>query len=358
MVATQDVSVQLSMGVIGEEAAKPNYMDNVPIYLYVDGVPRYFSEGSGDYRVKIYVDGFHVYVTFVTTGIQVHVQVRPFQSDPHGGIMNNKDGEIPGSFSTYLCLPTENDRIVNVMGLLGTPTESMDDNFMSSVGVEMSKPSNLKDYCEAEWCVTDATDTVFTFETGYDFSYFNKCGAARRDRSLYSIPKHDARQLASIEEICALVGDVAEDLAFCMEEADLNGATGARTAVLSIKEGRKFVRDSEAGKQPDDDRCCSVDYKHCMAGCEEQNRHFCSLCDANAIFFKDGPNDTTDGPNKHCKALGQTLQAGEFCCPGLEDVDGSCAVKAVRRNLGYEDFKMVRPDIPAVRNIVPLHSEL
>ena len=351
MVAKQDVAVQISMGEIGVSVpnTKPNMFDNVPIYFYVDGVPRYFNEGAGDPRVKVYVDGFHIFVTFVSTGIQVHVQVRPFFSDPHGGIMNNRDGEIPGSFTTYLCLPADNDAITNVMGLLGTPSYNFADDFMKNDGTPISKPSDLTNYCKTEWCIKNSAETLFTFESGKDFATYNKCGSTRRHLEVT-----EADVTPEVLAIC----DKVEGHQFCLEEGHANGEKGAMDAVTSMLDGENAILASESGERQDDDACCSVDHKTCLEGCDIKNKYFCDLCNADAVWLSKGTYELEQGKFAGCLAKDAARAAADDCCPGLVCGDAGTCVKKPEEARRLGEFKLERPDIPAVRNVIPYHSEL
>jgi hypothetical protein len=370
MVVKQDVTIQISMG----ETQKPksNMMDNVPIDFYVDGEPRLFSEGSGDPRVFVLVQGFHIYVTFVKTGIQVHIQVRPFVSDNHSGIMNGKEGTIPGSFSTYLCLPDDNPNIVGVKGLLGTPTADFTDDFMDVTGAQMSPPSNKNAYCIEHWCVKDEAESMFVYEDGYSFADYNGCGSSQR--ALEAIPEDMVVTVDDVStEIVAICAKV-DHTPSCLEEGKFNGAQGAKDAVKAILDAEKYVNETKSGNRPSDDACCSDDFKTCAPGCTE-SEYFCELCaegegsEKTFTYFFRGPglyDATADQKFSDCLPEGSQCTTNSECCT-FDDKDknvlnklhceeGVCKAKDMGRRL--EQFQVVRPDIPEERNIVPYRDEL
>jgi hypothetical protein len=61
-----------------------------PRQLYVDGEQRALSDGSGDHRVKVWMQARKVTMLFVGTGIEVIFVIRPYSLSYH-------ISEIPGS---------------------------------------------------------------------------------------------------------------------------------------------------------------------------------------------------------------------------------------------------------------------
>ena len=109
IVVKQDVSVQLTLG--ESELPHSTMFGNVPVNMYVDGQPRLITQGSGDHRVIVTLDGFNVEIFFVSTGIHVKVIVGP------GETFNW--ATIPGSFGKFNALTT-----TSVISKIKTETDS------------------------------------------------------------------------------------------------------------------------------------------------------------------------------------------------------------------------------------------
>lgn len=384
------MSVQISMG--ETQLPKSHMFDDVPINFYVDGQQRLFSEGSGDHRVIVTVDGFTVSIFFTTTGVMVRVKVRPFASDNHSGILDGRNVEVPGSFSIYLCLPNDNPDITDVIGLLGTPSGSQMDDFMDAMGNQLPVPSTNTErtaYCTEHWCVREPAQSLFTYEPGYDFGYYNLCDEPVRRHLVTddneegelnvatfvddcTTMRSNATLCEEIAKICAAVDDEDDDdssVIDCFEDGLAAGIPGALSAVENIVTIRAISNQEKVAVQPDDAACCSDDFKTCVDDCVPSGYNDkCSLCssDGTAIFLPHGSYHFLDprGDFYGCLAEGETCDNGA-CCPGLacDDADNVCAavvapISGRRRLKKVEEVDFVRPDIPDTRNVVPFHSEL
>jgi hypothetical protein len=72
----------------------------------------------------------------------------------------------------------------SLIGLLGTPNENTEDDWMDTDGNTLSVPTSLNDrigdaaleYSSTNWCIDDVAEAVFSYEADLDFDYFSDCG--------------------------------------------------------------------------------------------------------------------------------------------------------------------------------------
>jgi len=347
----QDVTVQLT---IAEKVYPYSTMfADLPVNFYVDGVPRLLTQGSGDHRVIATVDGFNVMLFFVSTGIAATIHVRP--NSVSGHII-----DIPGSLTTYICLPDDNPDIVDVMGLLGTPNEDLSDDWMDVNGNTINKGStNAFDYCTNTWCIRDEAQSLFTYDEGYDFAHYERCDDGKNTRHLEEATPEPSDK---VKEICAAV----DDNEGCLLDGANGGVPAAEIAVEAITGLNNKKIESKKAMTTDDVACCSSDFKTCDAGCSDK-KHQCATCREGETFrwlphgpYVDPYNEDPEVVDPHADCLAKTTQCdvgADECCPGLDCVDGTCLPSDDSTGRRLKEFVFTRPDLPSERIIIP-YSEL
>lgn len=330
VVAKQDVSVQLTIA----ESQLPytTMFDEIPVNFYVDGEPRLLTQGSGDHRVIVTVSGYRIEVFFVTTGIMVTVEVRP------GG--SNHIFSLPGSLNVYICLPNDNDKIIDVTGLLGNKDGDGSNDFVDIDGnVVAVTNENDFEFCTDNWCLRDETKTLFTFDEGYDFDHYNHCDRDRKGRRL------EVDLSSASDEVKAICAEVDDDPG-CLFDGVQLGPRAAQIVADSIREVNKARRDALLSEVQDEVACCSRDFKTCEESCGN-NKYYCGECDGNDTFTW-LPHGELDGG---CLVKTSVCSAQDECCPGLECNGGFCSPGATQgRRL--EEFVFSRPDVPFERDII------
>ena len=340
----QDITVSIQ---IAEEVGPySNMYDGLPVDVFVDGRPIKISEGSGDHRVIIKsMLGWGISVFFPTTGIYSDVWIRV------GASMHIRD--IPGSLNAGLCLPMDNKNIKNVMGLMGTPDGNGENEWMDTNGNTITKWSiDQYDYSTDNWCVRDQSKSLFNFDRGQPFSHYNRCDAGQWDRMLETAVEPS-------DEVKAICSQVQNNTA-CLYDGANGGSAAAEAAVDAIKTINKANVAAKRAELQDDAACCSRDFKTCDEACGK-DKYTCGSCDPTDTFkwLAHGPYDDADA-EYGCLAKAATCGAGDSCCPGLECNGGACVPKATTdASRRLKEFVFKRPDLPAVRNIVPYsHPEL
>ena len=349
MVAAQDVKVEISFA--GEATEKSNMFSGLPVNFYVDGQKRWLHQGSGDHRVQVSVDGYNIHIFFTTTGISIRVLIRPISVSGHITSL------IPGSMSTYICMPDDNHAITNIMGLTGSPEHV----WLDSAGNKISSPSNKDDFCVEQWCVKDETDSLFTFEEGtsYTFDHYNGCTAARRqlkNRDLVEVDLTWSEEHADIWEICGPKNDTA-----CLLDGITFGPEAAKIAAESLwLDGdirlNNLVGETESG-------CCSSNFKDCIkeSDCPDyfDDKFNCGLCVNDNVFtWLEKGSWGLYLKHPECAPRDASCEADADCCPGASCENKICLGKGDgARRLSEPGPEFVRMDLGETRNIVAL-SEL
>lgn len=333
IVAKQDVSVQLTIA--ESELPYTTMFGEVPVNFYVDGKPRKLLEGSGDHRVVVTVSGTHkVEIFFVTTGINISVQIRP------GGDFGW--AVIPGSFDTHICIPLNNDKIIDFTGLLGNHDGDKTNEWMDTQGNLVDYATDSYDYCTANWCLRDENQSLFTFDEGYDFAHYNRCDDDRNARRLVDL----STASPEIKAICAQIDFDEEIRNGCLFDGIQAGKRQAEIAVLAARDIQKARRADMLAEPQDEAACCSRDFKTCDESCGT-NEYFCGECGTNDTF-KWLPHGELD---EDCAEKQSTCSTSDDCCDGLDCSSGFCTVEA-SSGRRLEEFVFVRPDLPTERNII------
>lgn len=345
----QDVTVQVTIG--EEELEGTTMFEDLPVNFYVDGTLRRLTEGSGDHRVIVTVDGFNIYIYFVTTGIAATIYVRPNSVSAH---INT----IPGSLTAYICLPYDNPNIVNVKGLLGTPNDDTADDWMNADGTAWTGGSNAFDYCTDTWCIRDVNDSLFTYNDGYLFDHYEKCDDPRNTRHLSEVDTSTASQ-----EILNACQDVVDYDGYdsCLYEGIVMGEDAADAAADAIEKLEGMRTAALRAQTPDDAACCSSDYKTCAEGAGA-TEYDCGLnCDDTFLWLPQGEYTDRDdhGNLVDCLVKEATCTDTDDCCPGLLCSSGTCTpfteacpTGSASGSRRLEEWVFERPDLPMDRNVI------
>ena len=243
-------------------------------------------------------------------------------------------------------------------------------------GDTIPKPSDTTDYCITEWCVTDANDSMFVFEPGYNFAYYDECSARRRrdrERKLLSADENSCDSIPDNDGcpgICEMP-DVPNPRD-CITEFDLGGADMARTAVAEQKAIEQAALLALMANRTDDAACCSDDHRSCCvdaSGNEVKYANLCSDCvstDGTVAFLEHGANGFLTQDNAFtCVEEGGDCSSTSCCQDtatpstwSMTCVSNVCEVDTGRRLQDLSEFKMERPDLAKVDKFVPYHPEL
>jgi len=144
-----------------------------PIQLFVDGVARPVSSGSGNTKASVEVSdvsgGKRVTIQYPETKVKVTMDVRNWRQTCHFSV----------TYPLADCRP--NERIV---GLVGSPDKEWRNDWMKRDGTVIPIPPVLKkgsgfqptyEYTRDNWCVETESDSYFEYEASTDFAFFDEC---------------------------------------------------------------------------------------------------------------------------------------------------------------------------------------
>ncbi len=137
--------------------------------LYVDGVLKNVLEGTGTSSVTVSVADPTITIEYPSTGTRAVVTVLSFQEVCHFSV----DYKL-----LVGCLQKE-----KVVGILGSPNGDFTDDWMTSNGTALEIPQGADafffepahEYCSSNWCLCNASASLFTYENGLSFGSFENC---------------------------------------------------------------------------------------------------------------------------------------------------------------------------------------
>ncbi len=201
--------------------------------LWVDGTQRSIHEGSGqDKAVEVTVSGKRVNLLYKSSGAAVTVDV-----------MSSSTFEC--FLNTFVCLPDSNKSLLDAIGLMGTPNNVLTDDWMEQDGNSLQLPTSpdgllyelAYEYCMMNWCLRSASDSLFSYENEFGFSFYEKCDEA--------YPGSVTNEEASDELIARCEGDSA-----CVTEGLIGGDEGTSYALAVMAEFEETRGRSNVTSEP------------------------------------------------------------------------------------------------------------
>ena len=146
--------------------------------------------------------------------------------------------------NAFVCLPDSNPALANVLGLLGTPNIDTVDDWRDPDGNILQLPSSADgllyesayDYCTTNWCIQSASDSLFSYESGTNFDYYQNCVAPYPG----SVNTEEASQ--DLKDKCGNNTD-------CLTEGIIGGEEDAENALDVVEELDK-TRENSADREP------------------------------------------------------------------------------------------------------------
>jgi len=207
--------VQLSFPIANEGISHQLGSNGCKIQLFVDGEQKDLMQKGG-----VVTDA--VSITVASNAITVKYKVSEMKVVVTMGFWNGC------LLNTCAHIPTTDTMI----GLMGSPDGNTQNDWMQRDGKALNVPSTRTDlirkpaydYCTTNWCIKDATESLFTYnQVGFDFDYFSRC-----DLPFDTILDEDLEDLITTEIQAACEEDLE-----CLVDAvngDLNGAKEAKKA--------------------------------------------------------------------------------------------------------------------------------
>jgi hypothetical protein len=140
--------------------------------LYENGQRRQISSGSNSSAVNVtLLNGDEVVLLYPTTGLEVHIVVKSSTS-------------FGCFFTQWIVLPGGYRRAESLTGLLGNGNGNPSDDWQTKLGGTLPTPDTEMafyqggyEYCRTEWCIQNATESLFTYGSGTSFTTYFDCNA-------------------------------------------------------------------------------------------------------------------------------------------------------------------------------------
>jgi hypothetical protein len=167
--ATKELpTIQVSMAQDAEISDNAEFVGNCPVQLYVDGVSRAISTGTGISAATVEVDGKRITVNYPETRLKLTLDVYVYLNTCHFTV-------------DYILLDCRPDN--NLIGILGSPNGNATDDWMTRVGTPLEIPPQKwgrhfkpsYEYSQDNWCLVTENDSHFTYEPGTNYTYFDHC---------------------------------------------------------------------------------------------------------------------------------------------------------------------------------------
>jgi hypothetical protein len=171
------------------------------ILFYENGVARPINTGSSSSNVSVsFVSQDKILIVF-STCLEVHIFIRGSLS-------------FGCFFTQWVELPTNYRPRETLTGLLGNANGNPNDDWQTTRGTILS-PQNVfyqggYDFCRNEWCLRNASDSLFKYSTGESFATYFECNAPYRSDVEVSVTAASpaVRQLCGTDIQCLIDGAV------------------------------------------------------------------------------------------------------------------------------------------------------
>jgi hypothetical protein len=158
--------IQVSLAQDAATAGNVVTIANCPVQLFVDGVSRDITTGSGKEGAAVEVIANKVVVAYPDTKLRLDITVRSWRNTCHFSV----------DYVLADCRPED-----ELVGLLGSPNGEWRDDWMKRDGTLVDIPLSRRDRrfgkafeYSKNWCITSDT-SYFTYEEGIEFSTFDEC---------------------------------------------------------------------------------------------------------------------------------------------------------------------------------------
>ena len=149
------------------------YVRGCPLDLYVDGVQRKLSQGSGqDDDVAIFMKSADkIAIVFIDTTMTVELQVRA-------------SNYWRCHLNVNMCIPDDTTFENNIIGALGTPDGNKNNEFINpdkslwrgTGKLTSSRGQDAYNFCE-QYCVADSADSLFKYASHESHGMYEHCSA-------------------------------------------------------------------------------------------------------------------------------------------------------------------------------------
>lgn len=198
-----------------------------PVLMYVNGVSRSITSGTGSPAVSVTVDGIKLKIKY-PNGIQIDSSV--YESSTFGCYFESLTAFIPEPLISGSA----------ITGLLGSPNRNPFDDWTTPSGGSVLPPRNDEEslfdraynYCTSNWCITNEDDSLFIYERGTTFRDFNKCDTPFGEPPNFDDASAELLSLCGVDSAC-LVDGLIGGLEDARTTLGAQAAADEQAAVLS-----------------------------------------------------------------------------------------------------------------------------
>lgn len=154
----------------GSDSTDAVVVNGCPLNLYVDGISKNITEGSGSTGATVdIVNRNAVEIEYEETNLLLKI-----------GVKIGMGGKCVFNVRYILADCRREEHLV---GLLGTPNGDYSDDWMTRNGTVLEIPDDTKgrylspayNYTVTNWCIIEESESYFAYESGTDFDYFQNC---------------------------------------------------------------------------------------------------------------------------------------------------------------------------------------
>lgn len=213
-----------------ENSNGASLVGSCPVDLFIDGVLGALLDGTAESTIEVTVSARRITLRFPYTGVELYATV---SESPDFGCF----------FQVQVLIPYGYRNGETIVGLLGTPDFNRANDWVAPDGSSYTPPATEEDsifstaynYCIENWCVRQASDSLFSFRDGETFSSINGC---------------DQNYTTDVEAAIAAASD--EVLALCQGRLAclVDGACGRLEDALAALGAEKELLDEQEQANP------------------------------------------------------------------------------------------------------------
>lgn len=161
--------IQVSLAQDAETSENVETLGGCPIQLFVDGDSKPLSGGTGSAGASVHTQGTKIIIQYPDTKLKVVMAVNVWRQTCHFSV----------DYILADCREGE-----EIIGVLGSPNGEWRDDWMERDGTPVALPVPLSsgtsfepayNYVRDNWCLAEASDSLFTYEPGTSFNSFDQC---------------------------------------------------------------------------------------------------------------------------------------------------------------------------------------
>lgn len=223
-------TVQMSMAQVNGSLSTS--ISGCPVSLFVNGAERNVTDNVGDGNADVSLSGSRVIIRLLSG---VRLTFRPRRSSFFGCYFEGLETFLPRDIVDS----------GSVVGLLGSPNNNFGDDWMKRSGEIVPLPNSSSDrifapaynYCTQNWCIRNASESLFVYEQGLNHTSFDLCGVPFGSPIDLNSASPELVALCGEDRAClvdGLVGDIDDAASSLQAQAEAD-TRSSRVAALKFE---------------------------------------------------------------------------------------------------------------------------